>query len=83
MYVNGEQVRMMTTFPIQSYFKNYHEFSNPTYRPVAVQAKSLLDMNLKLTDAYGRKIFFDLSGARYQTTIVLNFREISFPKLSF
>ena len=66
MYVNGEQVRMMTTFPIQSYFKNYHEFSNPTYRPVAVQAKSLLDMNLKLTDTY----------RRYATTIMLNFREI-------
>ena len=72
MSVNDDQARMLTTFPLQSSLNNFYEFTNPTYRPVVVQTKSLLDMNLKITDVYGRKI--NIQGS-YPTTIVLNFRE--------
>lgn len=75
MSVNGEQARMLTTFPIQSNFNNFYEFSNPTYRPVAVQTRTLLEMNLKITDTHGREVVLDTSGGGYPTTIVLNFRE--------
>lgn len=78
MSVNNDQSRMLTTFPVESKeCNNYYEFNNPTYRPVAVKTKSLLDMEFKLTDAYGRKIVLDPSGGRHPTTIVLNFREIT------
>ena len=77
MSVNNEQSRMLSTFPVQSKDGyNCYEFNNPTYRPVVVKTKSLLDMEFKLTDASGRKIVLDPSGGRHPTTIVLNFREI-------
>ena len=71
MQINQQHSRLLACFPIKSVEGyNYHEVSNPMYRPLAVHA--FIDLHFLLTDIEGKLLEF----ADLPTVIILNIRKV-------
>ena len=71
MTINQQQSHLLSCFPIKSQQGyNYHEITNPMYRPLAVHA--FIDLHFLLTDIEGRLLEF----ADLPTVIILNIRKV-------
>ena len=72
-YINGKKSRVLTAFPVSSKSGySYHEFSNTTYFPIAVNEFS--DIEIELRDVTGKLLKIDNS---YDTIVSMHISPIN------